>query len=71
MSGVLSLFLDIGALGVAGSDPDLSTICLLWKERGKKVAPSSEITFQLAEPISQMFSLSCFLFLHSGLIWPR
>lgn len=35
MNGALSLFLDMGAPGVGGWDPDLSTTCLLWqKKRG-------------------------------------
>lgn len=40
------------------------------KGKKKKVAPSSRITFQPAEPIFQMFSPSCSLFLHSDPIWP-
>lgn len=78
MNGALSPRLDTGAPGVGAWDPDLSTTCLLRqkkKERGKKkqrrVAPYCRITFQLAEPIFQMFWLSCSLFLHSDLIWPR
>lgn len=78
MNGALSPRLDTGAPGVGAGDPDLSTTCLLRqkkKEGGKKkqrrVAPYCRITFQLAEPIFQMFWLSCSLFLHSDLIWPR
>lgn len=44
MNGALSLFLDVGAPGVGGWDPDLSTTCLLWQEkkraRGKKIKES-------------------------------
>jgi len=75
MNGALSLFLDVGAPGVGGWDPDLSTTCLLWQKKKsererKRVAPYCRIAFQLAESIFQMFLLSCSLLLHSDLIWP-
>lgn len=41
------------------------------KKEKRRVAPYCRITFQLAESIFQMFLLSCSLFLHSDLIWPR
>lgn len=84
MNGALSPRLDTGAPGAGAWDPDLSTTCLLQQEKKKKregkkkkkkqqrrVAPYCRITFQLAESIFQMFWLSCSLFLHSDLIWPR
>lgn len=62
-------FLTLGPLGWQAK----AQICLQpacsGKKGGKKVAPSSRITFQLTEPIFQMFSLSCSLFPHSDLIW--